>query len=135
MSDGKDFRAMWERLTPTQRRFVVAMQSHATKKDAAESIGIAPQTTYNWNGDVDEIVNYIRDETALAMLGILASAGSEAAMVKVSGLQSGDEKVAQAAASEILDRNLGKPTNRTELTGADGGKLVIEYVNDWRKGE
>ena len=28
-----------------------------------------------------------------------------------------------------------KPTQRTELTGADGGALIVEYVNDWRNAE
>lgn len=30
------------------------------------------------------------------------------------------------AATEILDRTIGKPVQRTELTGADGGPVVVE---------
>lgn len=26
----------------------------------------------------------------------------------------------------------GKPIERQEITGADGGALIVEYVNDWR---
>lgn len=32
----------------------------------------------------------------------------------------------------LADYLLGPPPQRHELTGADGGSLIIEYVNDWR---
>jgi len=35
----------------------------------------------------------------------------------------------------LADYLIGPPIQRTELTGADGGKLQIEYVNDWRGDE
>ena len=32
----------------------------------------------------------------------------------------------------FIEMAYGKPPQRTEITGADGGKVQIEYVNDWR---
>jgi hypothetical protein len=51
-------------------------------------------------------------------------------------LDSEDERTAQAAAKDLLDRFLGKPTQRSELTGKDGGAIETETqfkVVDYRK--
>ena len=55
---------------------------------------------------------------------IIEEAIIEAAEVKAAGLRSRQENIRQAAATEILDRNLGKPNQ--PITGKDGGALVIE---------
>lgn len=120
-----DFAAMWALLTPTQKRFVVAMQEHPTKKAAAEAIDIHPGTAYNWNGEVDAVINFIRDNTALAMLGIYQNHGSKAAMVVGKLLDSPDEAVRLRAAQDIIDRNLGKATQRNEHSGPNGSALQI----------
>jgi hypothetical protein len=39
--------------------------------------------------------------------------------------------VRQGVASEILDRILGKPTQRQEVTGAEGGPVRSEVVVTW----
>jgi vacuolar-type H+-ATPase subunit H len=58
---------------------------------------------------------------------ILDSAVEEAARVKAGGLKARDERIKQAAATEILDRKFGKPTQRQEVTGKDGGVIVVEF--------
>ena len=134
MFDGKSdegqsvFAELWNKLTPTQRRFVVAMQEYPTKKEAAEAIGISPQTAYNWNGTVDDAVAFVVNDVALAMLGIIRANAVKAAAVKAAGLDSTDERVAQAASTEIMDRVAGKATQRQEVTGADGGPVQYEDV-------
>lgn len=128
MDDSKaasEFAALWNELTPTQKRFAVAMQEYPSKKEAAEAIGIAPQTAYNWNGAINKVVEFMISEAALATLGIIQANATKAAMVKAAGLDSKDEKIAQQAATEIIDRNLGRPTQRQELTGADGGPVIV----------
>ena len=124
--EASQFAEIWHKLTTNQRRFVVAMQEHPTKKEAAESIGVQPQTAYNWNGDVDAAVDFMRNNIALATLGIIQANATKAAMIKAAGLDSGDEKIRQDVATEILDRNLGRSTQRQELTGADGDALRIK---------
>ena len=135
IEQSQQFSQLWEKLTPTQKRFAVAMMEHPTKKDACEAIGIAPSTAYNWNGEVDAAVDFMRNQTAVATLGIIQANATKAAMVKAKGLDSKDEKIAQAVATEILDRNLGRPTQRTEHTGADGGSIPIQFVVEERPNE
>ena len=88
------FAELWGALTPTQRRFVVAMTEHPNKKESAEAIGIAPQTAYNWNGAVNEAVAFVRENVALATLGVITANAAKAAMVKSAGLDSDDERIA-----------------------------------------
>lgn len=127
------FSVLWNELTPLQRRFVVSMQEYPTKKEAAASLGISPSTVYNWgqNSGVDEACDFMSNNIALATLGILQANATKAAMVKAAGLDSDNEKIRQDVASEVLDRNLGKPTQRQELTGKDGEQIgVMVYVPD-----
>ena len=132
MLDGQEFAELWNKLTPTQKRFAVAMQEHPTKKEAAEAIGINPQTSYNWNGDVDAVIEYMTNNIALATLGILQANATKAAMVKARGLDSKNEKIAQDVATEIIERNIGKVPQRNEnreITWQD------EVLDALRKGE
>ena len=114
---------LWAELTPTQRRFVVAMTEYPNKKESAEAIGIAPQTAYNWNGNVNDAIDFVRENIALATLGVLTANAAKAAMVKSAGLDSNDERIAQAAATEIIDRILGKSIQRSEIAGKDGAPI------------
>ena len=43
-----DLGELVSQLTVDQMRFVVARQEHASDKDAANAIGVAPQTVKNW---------------------------------------------------------------------------------------
>lgn len=123
------FAVVWGKLTPSQKRFAVAMQEYPTKKEAAESVGLSPNTVYNWPPDVDTAVAFMTNNIALATLGIIQANATKAAQVKVEGLDSKDEKVKQAAATEILDRQLGKAVQRSELTGADGGDVRVKFID------
>ena len=129
LSTSERFADIWAGLGHNQRRFVIAMLESKTKREAAESIGVQPNTAYKWNGDTDLAIELARADLQAAALGILHVANSKAAAVKVAGLDSDHEKIRQDAASEILDRNLGKPTMRQEITGADGGPLPIAILN------
>lgn len=125
-STSDTFQELWQRLDHNQQRFAVAMLTSATKKEAAESIGLQPNTIYKWNGDIDTAVEFMRNHATIAALGIVQANATKAAMVKAAGLDSADEKIRQDVATEILDRNLGKPKQRQEVTGADGGPVRIE---------
>ena len=123
------FSVLWNELTPLQRRFVVSMQEYPTKKEAAEALGISPSTVYNWgqNSGVDDAVDFMSNNIALATLGILQANATKAAMVKAHGLDSDNEKIRQDVASEILDRQLGKATQRQEIDHSG----AITYTLDW----
>ncbi len=128
-STSDEFQQLWQVLTHNQQRFAVAMLGCATKKEGAALVGLEPNTVYGWNGAVDAAIEFMRNHAALAALGIVRANATKAAMVKAAGLDSSDEKIRQDVATEILDRNLGKPTQRQEHTGADGEPLKV--VLDW----
>ena len=127
-----NFGRLWQQLTHNQRRFAVAMLDSPTKKDAAISCRLEPNTVYKWNGVVDDVVEILLDRAADSAYEILEGQVVKAAMVKVAGLDSEDEKVRQAEASEILDRVLGKPTQKQEVSGPDGKPQ--EVVLRWPDG-
>ena len=100
------------------------MLDSPTKKEAAEMIGVQPDTVYHWNSDVDDLIAIIEADRQAAALVILSNQAPMAAMVKVAGLESGNESVRQGASTEILDRVLGKPMQRQEITGKGGEQLI-----------
>lgn len=108
------------------------MQDSPTKKDAAEAIGLEPNTVYSWPKIVDDAVERFADDVEAAALDIILANAGKAAMVKAAGLDSGDERTRQQVASEILDRVLGKPTQRQELAGPGGGPVPIQVVREVR---
>ena len=100
------------------------MLDSSTKKEAAELIGMKPDTIYHWKADVDSLIAVIEADRQAAALVILSNQAPMAAMVKVAGLESGNESIRQGASSEILDRVLGKPMQRQEITGKGGDPLI-----------
>ena len=128
-STSSEFSLLWQTLTESQQRFAVAMLQSQSKKEAAEAIGLEPNTVYKWNGNVSRAVEIMKDDLIVATLGIIQANATKAAMVKAAGLDSQDERVRQGVATEILDRNLGKPTQRQEVTGKDGSDLRVKFVD------
>ena len=122
----KQLNEIWSQLSRNQRRFVVAMQECATKKEAAGMIGLDPQTIYKWPSIVDDAITAFSDDVENSVLHVMKSYASKAVMVKGDGLDSEDEKLRQSVATEIIDRVLGKPTQRQEHTGADGGPIAVK---------
>lgn len=122
-----NFRRLWQQLTHNQRRFAVAMLDSPTKKDAALACELEPNTVYKWNGIVDEVVEILLDRAADSAYDILEGNVVKASMVKVAGLDSTEEKVRQDVASEVLDRVMGKPTQRQEISGPDGGPVELKW--------
>ena len=51
--------------------------------------------------------------------------GTEAIEKLVQHMRGDDPRVSQAAARDILDRGYGKPAQALELSGKDGGAIVI----------
>ena len=117
-------------LSKDQIRFVVALQEYSTKKEAAEAIGIKPNTTYGWNSEIDEAAALMAQERLEFAKAVRRSALNKAIMVKIAGLDSDNEAVRQKAASEIIEWELGKAIMRQEHTGTDSGPLVFRVIYD-----
>jgi hypothetical protein len=109
------FEEIWAQLDHNQRRFVIAMQECPTKAEAAKAIGVKPNTIYKWPEIVDEAIQLLTESIADAACEIIAQATAKAAMIKVIGLDSGNERIRQDVASEILDRRLGTAVQKSEV--------------------
>ena len=108
---------IFSQLTKDQLRFVVAMQECGSKKEAAKNIKVPVKTVYNWPPIVDEAVKLLALDVAEAARQMRKSALAKAVAVKIAGLDSADERVRQAAATEIIEAELGKARQSIELDG------------------
>lgn len=126
-STSEQLSELLKQLSKDQLRYVVAFQDYPSKKDAAEAVGIKPNTVYNWPDVVDVVAQMMAMESADSALAIRRRNVVKAMMVKVTGLDSNDERIRQNAATEIIEGELGKAGQKVDLT--TGGEK-IESVSD-----
>ena len=77
--------------------------------------------------DLNARADTIRKDKAMRASILLAEAVEEAAKVKVAGLKVGDDRIKQSVATEILDRELGKVSQSLEVSGKDGGAVIVKW--------
>jgi hypothetical protein len=118
----------FSQLSDNQWRFVTAMVENPafTKKEAAEHIGLKPKTVYRWDDIVNQAVEHARANIHSAAIGMRKQAVLKAVAVKIALLDSEDENIRSKAASEIIDWELGRATQKQEIAGEGGG--AIEHV-------
>jgi hypothetical protein len=132
MSDQERFLQLWPKLTHNQRRFVMALADHPTKKAAAESVGLSPFTVYAWGGEVDEVIELLGGDLMSGAVDTLRSVAKKAAVVKAEALDLSDNRLKQQAATEILDRVLGKPRAGARDAEAEEDKeIIIRYESPY----
>lgn len=119
------FGVLWDKMSRNQRRFVVAMQDCANKKEAAYAIGLEPDTVYRWPKFIDDAIILLGESVKETAAEILARNLAKAAMVKISGLDDDDARIRQSVATELLERGLGKVPSKSEISGPDGDELTI----------
>ena len=88
--------------------------------EAARECGVSPETVKRWKYDgvpIDEVVRLMKCDGVIVAVEMFRRALVDADAVKVAGLTHRNELVRQAAANDIIDRNLGKPMQRQELSG------------------
>lgn len=95
-------------LSQEQLRFVAAMQLCVSKKEAAISIGIQPNTVYKWPSVVDEVLGLINEDHLQATRDLARQALFKAMVTKIDALDSDDDNTRQKAATELIEWNLGK---------------------------
>lgn len=113
-------------LSVDQLRYVAAMQQCASKKEAAEIIGIEPNTVYKWPAVVEDAVRLTALDREGAAREIAKKNLVKAMMVKTKALDSDDEVLRQKVATEIIEWNLGKALQ--PIGGKDGGPIQTEDV-------
>lgn len=122
-------RAELDKLEDNRLSYVIARASATTDAQGIRDAGISRASFYTWPAEerdnLNKLAQRFKRETAERALMILQNATVEAAEVKVSGLKSRDERVKQAASTEILDRAVGKSEQPVS------GELTIHVtVND-----
>ena len=114
-----------------QLRFLVQRLEVSTDKEAAERIGYDPKTVSKWKGrgyPIDEALRLLASDGVIVAAEILRRKAGKAAATKTAGLDSDDEDMRQAVASEILDRVLGKATQKQEMDVTSGGEVIRSDV-------
>lgn len=111
-----------------QIKFIVARQGCSTDRAAAEAIGVSPETVKSWKRrgvPIDAAAQLMAVDYVSAAMELRRRALIKAMTVKVGGLDSTDEGQRQRVATEIIEWEMGKATQRQELTGPAGGPIVI----------
>ncbi len=117
---------IWPQLTWNQKRYVAIAHQHPDKASAAKALRIKAQTMYRWPEIVDEAAELVVGDLIEIAKSELQGAVLKAAQIKIEGLDSKGKRLAQDAATEILDRTLGKPTQRQDITSK--GERVVLYL-------
>jgi len=115
-------------LTTDQIRFAVARQECATDKEAAEAVGISVRTVYNWPDVVKEAVRLMAFDGLVVAAHVRRRNLAKAMQVKVAGLDDEDAGLRQRVATEIIDWEMGKPTQHQEVSGPKGGPIETSDV-------
>jgi len=113
-------------LSTDQIRFVVARQEFATDKEAANAIGIKPDTVYHWPEIVKDAVRLMADDGLVTALHLRRRNLAKAMLVKVKGLESDDDKIRQSVATEIIEWELGRATQ--PQTDEHSGDVTIRVL-------
>jgi hypothetical protein len=113
--------------TPEQRKWIAERLLSKSDSAAAKAIGIHPGSVARWKRsvDLDAIVGALLADPIAQALEIISSAVPDAAKVKIDGLKSRKDNIKQAAATEILSRAIGTPTQRVEHLGEGGGPVGV----------
>lgn len=117
-------------LNANHLRYLAIRNDCTSDAEAAGLLGLHVQTIYTWPPIVKEALNLMLYDGVIVAAEILRRNATKAAQTKAEGLDSEDERIRQDSASEILDRQLGKPTQRQELTGKDGAAILIGFGED-----
>jgi hypothetical protein len=133
-NDNKDRLAeILPQLNANQLRYLAVRHDCSSDLEAASALGIKVNTIYDWPPVVKEALNLMLHDGVVIASEILRRNSSKAAAIKAAGLDSEEERIRQDSASEILDRTLGKPMQRNEISGPDGTPLFVGFGEDVEK--
>jgi len=124
-----DLQTVLSQLEDNRLDYVRARSLVNSDAQAMKDAGISKTAFYKWTPEerdkLNELAQQLKRATVARAIMALQAAAEEAARVKIAGLKSKDERIKQNAATEILDRNIGKPSQAIELAGKDGGPIKI----------
>jgi hypothetical protein len=119
-STSEQLEAVLGQLSSDMIRFIVARHEYPTDKEAAEAVGVKPNTVYQWkaryNKPIDEAVHLMAVDGLVVASELRRRNLAKAMAVKVAGLDSTKENTRQNVATEIIEWEMGKPTQRQEVS-------------------
>lgn len=126
---------IFDALSPDQIRYLTARLEYSKKNAAAEYVDIPVSRIYNWkeNKIIDEAVGIIKSDAIGAAIAAFENRLFKAVAVKIAGLESGTETVRQSAATEVIDRMIGKAAQTTTHRGDPAHPIQHEVtLKDWQ---
>lgn len=124
-----DLEQILEQLSVDQIRFVIARSNSVTDKEAAEKVNLNYGSIRQWPKDIKELIDQachlMAEDGLITALHLRRRALAHAMEIKLSGLDSRDERIRQSVATEIIEWEMGKAMQRQELSGKDGGPIAF----------
>lgn len=129
-----DLIAKLQGLKPEELDYVMARSSHNSIASACKAANLSQSTFYRWENrdELDELAYALRLDRHVEVELKLRDALPDAVQTIINGLKERKYDTQFKAAVEILDRTLGRPTQKIDQKTEQSGKLTIEYINDWR---
>jgi len=132
-----DLEEVLNKLTPEQIRYVIQRVDTSTDREAALALGIRPNQISKWKryAPIDEAVHLMIYDGLTTALHIRRRSLAKAMAIKAEGLDSGDERLRQSVATEIVEWELGKATQNVRQDVTSGGRPIKGYAvispDDW----
>ncbi len=118
-SDQNELEAVLATLSIDQVRFVIARTTTSSDKEAAQQARIPANTVKQWKytgAQIDKAVRLMVHDGVTTALHLRRRSLAKAMSIKTGGLESPDEKTRQAAATEIIEWELGKAQQGVDVT-------------------
>jgi len=122
-------------LTPLQLEWIGRRIDTKSDREASRQLGIDKDTPGRWKADgvpLDEIVRTAKQDGVILVQRRIRADLNWAYDVKRSGLTARAESIRQGAASEILDRGLGRALQKIAPTDPTGDKEFSGFSDNER---
>ena len=126
-----DLIAKLQELKPEELDYVMARSSSNSVKKACDDANLSQSTVYRWENrdELDKLALALRLDRHVEVELKLRDALPDAVEVIIDGLKQRRYNDQFKAAVEVLDRTLGKPTQKIDQRTEHSGK--VEIVVDW----
>jgi len=119
-------------LTNDQIRFLIARAEAESDAAACRDIGLGRSTMGHWPTEVRDLLKTARvlmaQDGLVTALHIRRRNLAKAMAVKVGGLDSGDERLRQNVATELIEWETGRATQRNENKDEHSGAVAIRLT-------
>jgi hypothetical protein len=127
-----DLRQELEQLEDNKLAYVLARSKTTSVKKACKDADISTSTFYAWeeHDRLDELANLMKVDRAIEVEMRLRDALPDAVQTIIDGLNERRYDTKFKAAVEILDRTLGKSTQKQEINAKVDGEVVVNLSWD-----